>query len=143
MKIINEFQTKGEPNVKRQPSLDKHVFSKNLESQQIQLKKQEIEQLMKNITLQGNKLARSRTFRDLAKFKKLIKRFLQEAVSEGFQLQSDFHFGFNGNQKLKLVKEIDAKLIELTEDVLNQERKTVNILDLIGEIKGLLINLYT
>lgn len=143
MKIINEFQTKGEPNVKRQPSLDKHVFSKTLESQQIQLKKQEIEQLMKNITLQGNKLARSRTFRDLAKFKKLIKRFLQEAVSEGFQLQSDFHFGFNGNQKLKLVKEIDAKLIELTEDVLNQERKTVNILDLIGEIKGLLINLYT
>lgn len=143
MKIINEFQTKGEPNVKRQPSLDKHVFSKKLESQQIQLKKQEIEQLMKNITLQGNKLARSRTFRDLAKFKKLIKRFLQEAVSEGFQLQSDFHFGFNGNQKLKLVKEIDAKLIELTEDVLNQERKTVNILDLIGEIKGLLINLYT
>lgn len=45
--------------------------------------------------------------------------------------------------KRSIVKEVDEKLLELTEVMMNQEKKAVNILGLIGEIKGLLINLYT
>ena len=46
-------------------------------------------------------------------------------------------------RRLKIVDTIDEKLIELTEDILNEERDSVEILAKIGEIKGLLINLYT
>ena len=35
------------------------------------------------------------------------------------------------------------KLIELTEEVVNQEKDAIDLLGRIGEIKGLLINLYT
>ncbi|MDY0394833.1 DUF327 family protein [Virgibacillus halophilus] len=37
---------------------------------------------------------------------------------------------------------MDEKLVKLTEDVLDQEKKTVDLLDTIGEIKGLLVNIY-
>ncbi|AXI07523.1 DUF327 domain-containing protein [Oceanobacillus zhaokaii] len=144
MKITSEIQAKTEPKYIRQAASDTQVFNKMVQSQATNLKQQELEQLMKNITLQGNKLARFRTFRDLAKFKRMIKDFLGETVSTGLELQKKHSFGLNGhNQKLTTVKEIDEKLLELTEEIMNQEKKTVDILGLIGEIKGLLINLYT
>lgn len=99
--------------------------------------------MMKNITLQGEKLARSRNFKDLAKFKRLIKSFLGETVSGGLRIKKEQSFNRNGSSHLTLIKQVDEKLIELTEQVMSQEKKTVDILGLIGEIKGLLINLYT
>ena len=56
------------------------------------------------------------------------------------------HRGFNqrGSTKVyKLVKEVDKKLIDLTNEVLDKEKKGLDILGLVGEIKGMLINLYT
>ena len=44
---------------------------------------------------------------------------------------------------MKTVKMIDEKLIRLTEDVMDKENDGIAILGQIGEIKGLLINLYT
>jgi len=41
------------------------------------------------------------------------------------------------------VKEIDQQLITLTEAVVEQEKPSIDLLDKIGEIKGLLINLYS
>ena len=53
-------------------------------------------------------------------------------------------FGFDGTHStLALVKEVDQKLVELTEQVMDHEKKTVDLLGLIGEIKGLLVNIYT
>ncbi|RLL41703.1 DUF327 family protein [Oceanobacillus piezotolerans] len=143
MKITNDIQTQAEKKYVRQPSVDARSFSNSLQAQTIQLKQQEFEKLIKNITVQGNILARSRNFRDLARFKRMIKDFLQEAVTNGYKLHKEHQFGFNGSRKLTIVKEIDEKLLQLTEEIMNQEEKTVHILGLIGEIKGLLINLYT
>ncbi|WP_156289970.1 YaaR family protein [Oceanobacillus salinisoli] len=143
MKITNEMHRQTDTTYKRQPSAETKSFQTQLQSQHLFQKHQELDNLMKNITLQGDKLARSRTFRDLAKFKRLIKSFLDETVSNGFDLQQRQSFGMNGSRNLTLVKEVDEKLLELTEQIMNQEEKTVNILGLIGEIKGLLINLYT
>lgn len=41
------------------------------------------------------------------------------------------------------MKEIDDKLIQLTEEMMDQEKPAIDLLERIGEIKGLLINLYT
>ncbi|RKQ33008.1 YaaR family protein [Oceanobacillus halophilus] len=143
MKISNEIGRQTDSIYKRQSDTDRASFNKMLRSQQVFYNQQQLDNLMKDITLQGNKLSRSRTFRDLAKFKKLVKTFLDETLSKGLSLQKKQSFGMNGNQNLALVKQVDEKLIELTEQVMNQEKKTINILGLIGEIKGLLINLYT
>lgn len=144
MKITHDMQTKIDSNYTRQVKNDAEIFNKMVQSQTTQLKQQELQQLIKNISLQGDKLARFRTFRELAKFKRMVKGFLQETVHSGLSLKQSHSFSLDGQSRnLSIVKEIDEKLLELTEEIMNQEKKTVDILGLIGEIKGLLINIYT
>lgn len=145
MKINQDIQSPSETSHRqlRETTDHKYVFKKIVQSQTNQLQNQEIEELMNALTQQGNKLARFRSFRDLAKFKHIVKRILKETTANGLKKQSGHHFHPSGQtKKLSVVKEVDEKLIELTDAVINQEKKTVDLLDVIGEIKGLLLNLY-
>ena len=144
MKISQDMKSQTEVKIVRPKQAESRSFQKLVQSETLQLKQRELEKIMQEISIQGEKLARYRTLKDLAKFKRLIKGFLQETVSGSLQLQQKHSIGFDGSsRKLMLVKEIDEKLLELTEEVMNQEKKAVDILGLIGEIKGLLINIYT
>ena len=96
------------------------------------------------IETQGKKLADTHSVENLRKYKKMVKDFMEDAIKNGLELTE--HRGFNqrGSTKVyKLVKEVDKKLIDLTNEVLDKEKKGLGILDLVGEIKGMLINLYT
>ncbi|WP_106495628.1 YaaR family protein [Lentibacillus sp. Marseille-P4043] len=146
MKISQEMRAQMDAATKntRQNVDGKKSFDGIVQSQTQKLKQQEIQQLMKDITMQGDKLARFRSFRDLVKFKRMVKGFLRETVSSGLDLQKSHSFNLDGqSRKLAIIKTVDEKLIELTEEVMGQEKKTVDLLGLIGEIKGLLVNLYT
>ncbi|WP_099158918.1 YaaR family protein [Virgibacillus ndiopensis] len=145
MKISQEMRSQIESTTKNvRTAAGQQTFDGMVQSQTQKLKQQELQQLMKDITMQGDKLARFRSFRDLVKFKRMVKGFLKETVYNGLDLQKSYGFSLDGqNRKLAIVKEVDEKLVELTEEIMNQEKKTVDLLGLIGEIKGLLINLYT
>lgn len=104
----------------------------------------QITKLLGDISTAGDRIAKSKNLRDLAKFKMLIKRFLKETVSSGMELKQSHTWNrFGEGRRLKIVDTIDGKLVELTEDMLNEEKSSVDLLAKIGEIKGLLINLYT
>lgn len=142
MKISQDLQSQTIKQVRANANT-KQSFDKIVQSTTQQLKQQEIQQLMKDITVQGDKLSRFRSFRDLAKFKRLVKDFLAETVYNGLDLEKSQHFGLEGHsQQLAIVKEVDEQLIQLTDDIINQERGTVDLLGIIGEIKGLLMSLY-
>lgn len=105
---------------------------------------EQLTRLLGDISTAGERITKSRNLRDLAKFKMLIKRFLKESVSFGMELKQSHTWNrFGEGRRLKIVDTIDEKLIELTEDILNEEKDSVDLLAKIGEIKGLLINLYT
>jgi uncharacterized protein len=100
--------------------------------------------LAKDIEDQGKVLSESRTVEDLKKYKKLVKSFLDEAVNNALQLENQRGFNRRGRTKVyKIVKEVDSKLVDLTNEVLNKEKKGLNILNMVGEVQGLLINIYT
>ncbi len=103
-----------------------------------------LNQKMKEIENQGSKLVESRTVDNLRKYKKLVKEFLNDVVKNGLQLKEERGFNQYGSSRLyKLVKEVDRKLVDLTDTVLNKEVKGLDLLGMVGEIKGMLINLYT
>ncbi|BCB01901.1 YaaR family protein [Bacillus sp. KH172YL63] len=105
---------------------------------------EELNKLLGTIEDAGNRLAKSRTFRDLAKYKTLVKKFVREAVDFGMDLKQSHTWNQYGEgRKLNIVETIDQELVGLTEDVLDKEKKSIDLLGKIGEIKGLLINLYT
>jgi len=143
MKISQDLQSQTIKQI-RSNSSTQQSFDKIVKSTTHQLKQQEIQQLMNEIAIQGDKLSRFRSFRDLAKFKRLVKDFLAETVYNGLDLEKSQNFSPEGHsQQLTIVKEVDEKLIELTDGIINQERSAVDLLGVIGEIKGLLLNLYT
>lgn len=107
------------------------------------LQNEQLTRLLGDISATGDRLARTRSLRELARFKMLVKRFLQEAVNYGLETKQSHTWNrFGEGRRLKIVETIDQHLIELTEDLLNEEKETIDLLDKIGEIKGLLINLY-
>ena len=100
--------------------------------------------LVQEIEDQGKTLAENRTVDHLRKYKKMVKNFMEEAVQNGLQLEEQRGFNRRGRTKIyKIVKEVDKKLVDLTNAVLDKEKKTLDILGMVGEIKGMLINIYT
>ncbi|ATH93969.1 hypothetical protein ACH95_10815 [Bacillus glycinifermentans] len=146
MKISQELRTMIE---KQQipPARGENISASFKEKMNIQTGKLRFEQLtvlLSDIEAFGKRLAKSRNFKDLARFKGLIKRFVKEAVENGLTVENSRSFDLYGNSRtLTIVKELDEKLVQLTEELLDQEKPSIELLERIGEIKGLLINLYT
>src|SRR5690625_332010 len=141
MKIEQELRSRIEQKRYSKRQKESKKFTTIVQSHYDKLKQEELDLLMKNITDQGEKLAKHRSFQDLARFKRMVKQFLEKAVYSGLELSKSHHF--NANHTLKTVKEIDERLIQLTNDLMEQEKSTVDLLAVIGEINGLLVNLYT
>lgn len=119
-------------------------FNELVQKQDQKMHMSQLQALLRDIESAGERLANSRTFKDLAKYKTVVKRFVKEAVDFGMDLKQSHSWNqFGQGRALKIVETVDEKLIELTEAVMKKEEKSIDILGKIGEIKGLLINLYT
>ncbi|MED0702471.1 MAG: DUF327 domain-containing protein [Bacillaceae bacterium] len=120
------------------------IFSQMVEKHESKLHEEQWKQLLNELEEAGERLSKSRNMYDLSKFKRLVKRLIRETIEFGMGVKESKSWDFYGNRRnLKIVSQIDQKLVELTEEILNKEKDAVNILGKIGEIKGLIVNLYT
>lgn len=119
-------------------------FNEIIHKQGEKLQLEQLNKLLSEIDSAGERLSRSRTFKDLAKYKNLVKRFIQETVDFGMNLKQSHTWNqFGEGRKLNIVEQIDQQLIELTEDYIKKEKPSIDILGKIGEIKGLILNIFT
>jgi uncharacterized protein len=119
-------------------------FTSVINKKQTEITLESMNKKMQEIESQGGKLVESRTIENLRKYKKLVKNFMNDVVKNGLELQDYRGFSYRGTSNIyKLVKEVDRKLIDLTNAVLDKEQKGLDILGMVGEIKGMLINIYT
>lgn len=118
-------------------------FSELVQKHDEKLHVQQLNKLLAEIEKAGERLNRSQTFKELTKYKTLVKRFVRETVDFGMDLKQSHTWNqFGEGRKLNIVETIDKKLVELTEEIMVKEKESIDILGKIGEIKGLLINLY-
>jgi uncharacterized protein YaaR (DUF327 family) len=118
-------------------------FDEIMQNRSQQLDVEKFNKLIERIDMQGERLAKSRTIKDLKEYKALVKNFMEEAVKNGVALEERHGFSRRGRSKIyKIITEVDKKLTEVTDAVLKKEQKGINILDAVGEIRGLLINMY-
>ncbi|NLY78557.1 MAG: YaaR family protein [Lysinibacillus sp.] len=145
MKINQDLRVgiKTNPHEIKQVNQTGNRFGELVVKQGQKLQNEQITRLLGDISAAGDRLARTRSLRELARFKMLVKRFLQEAVEYGLEMKQSHTWNrFGEGRRLKIVKTIDERLVELAQDILDEEKETIDLLDKIGEIKGLLINLY-
>lgn len=118
-------------------------FSNVMRKSQTKLHLDSLNQLMSRLETQGQRLAAQKTLENLTDYKKVVKQFVGEALQFGMQLSEKQSFNHHGGMKShQLVEIVDQTLLDLQEEVLHKEEHGMDVLRLIGEMKGLLINLY-
>ncbi|WP_138496082.1 YaaR family protein [Paenibacillus pinistramenti] len=117
-------------------------FSDVMQQQGEQKSQEELNRRLQEIQLQGDRLARSMTVRELKAYRMMVKRFLEDTVRRGVGMKETKGWDRRGRGKrYKLLDEIDASLLGMGEELLDSEQGRLELLQKIGEIRGLLINL--
>ena len=99
--------------------------------------------LIADIERQGDILGKTMDLRELKKYKKLISEFMDEAVSSSLEFSKQSFFDRRGRHKVYAqVKKINAKVEELSREFLKDEKDNIKILESIGSIKGMLMDVY-
>ncbi len=113
-----------------------------MQQQGEQASQQELNRRFKEIQLQGDRLAHSMTVRELKAYRLLVKRFLEDTVRRGVRMKEVKGWDRRGRgKKYNLIDEIDSALLSMADELLESEQGKIDLLQKIGEIRGMLINL--
>jgi uncharacterized protein YaaR (DUF327 family) len=112
-----------------------------------QLEKDEIinriKDLINKIDSLGKSLAERLDLSTLKEYKKAIRELLGYTVFSSHEYFSESLFGRKGRHKVfGIVKKIDEKMDMLTQEILKKEADNLKVLSYVGEIKGLLVDLF-
>jgi uncharacterized protein YaaR (DUF327 family) len=129
---------------KQAGELNRPAFQDILALSKDRLQKNELDKLLRSVDQLGNQLVKQCTWRTLMNYKERIRKFLEEIVKGGYGLKERQGFDRRGRMKLyKIISEVDDLMSQLAEEVLKEEKNELEILRKIGDIRGLLVNLYT
>lgn len=127
-------------------STNQHIshrtFADSMQQHEVQASMEELQRKLKQIAQQADRLSKMMTVRELRQYKLLIKQFLEETAKRGIHLKDTRGWDRRGRSKrYKLLEEIDQTLLDMADEMLENEQGRIEILNKIGEIRGLLINL--
>ena len=101
-------------------------------------------QMMEEITRQGDKLAKHRDIKDMKRYRTLIKGFLNEIVNRSHVFSRENFLDRRGRHRVYgIIKLIDQNLDELAQELVKDEQDHLAILSKIGEIQGLILDIFT
>ena len=101
-------------------------------------------QMMEEITRQGDKLSKHRDIKDMKRYRTLIKGFLNEIVNRSHSFTRENFLDRKGRHRVYgIIRLIDQNLDELAQELVKDEQDHLAILSKIGEIQGLLLDIFT
>ena len=99
---------------------------------------------MEEISRQGERLADKIDIRELKIYKKLVAEFLDLAVGKSRKFLRKSLLDRRGRHRVyAIVKNINEELDELTQDVLQEEKDNLRLLQRLADIRGLILDLFT
>lgn len=82
------------------------------------------------------------TVRELKAYKAMVKQFLELTVRRGVGIKDVRSMDRRGRIKRhKLLDEVDESLLAMAEELLQSEQGRMQLLQSVGDIRGMLINL--
>ncbi|HTG70975.1 MAG TPA: YaaR family protein [Candidatus Udaeobacter sp.] len=145
MKIDQGFRPLGQNRASNDASakqVQPRSFADVMVQQDADRTQEQLQQKLQDIHRQGDRLAKVMTVRELKLYRQMIKQFLEDTIRRGVVLKEVKGFDRRGRiKRYKLLDEIDATLVLMAEDLLDSEQGRIDLLNKIGEIRGLLINL--
>lgn len=144
IKVNQLTQVSQVPQVERETTSDgtfKFTLASRVEEQELQAR---LTVLMEEITMQGKRLGKRRDVRDMKRYRGLIKDFMNEIVSRSHHFSRENFLDRKGRHRVYgIIRLIDQNLDELAQELMKDEKDNLLILSKIGEIEGLLLDIFT
>lgn len=105
---------------------------------------EKINALMNEISEQGKKITKKTDVRDMKKYRQLIKDFINEVVYRSHEFSRENFLDRKGRHRIYgIIRLIDKNLDDLAAALIDDEKDNISILNLVGEIRGLLLDIIT
>lgn len=135
----------GKPNLRSEPLVNsgtrQPVFSDLMQQQEDKAAGEQLQRMLEQIKQQGDRLSTTMGVRELRQYKLLIKRFLEETARRGVRIRDTRGWDRKGQaRQYKLLEELDQQLLLLADELTESESGKLELLQRVGEIRGLLIN---
>jgi uncharacterized protein YaaR (DUF327 family) len=136
---LNKTVQRSESPTRQAPT---QTFGDFLQYQEEDRSLEELQRKLEDIRAQGDRLMRSMTVRELKLYRLMVKGFLEDTVRRGIKLKETKGWDRRGRGKrYKILEEVDNLLVSMGEELLQSEEGRLELLQKVGEIRGLLINL--
>ena len=119
----------------------KFMLASHVEGAELQAR---LQTLMEEITMQGERLAKRRDVKDMRHYRGLVKEFMNEVVSHSHSFSRENFLDRRGRHRVYgIIRLIDENLDQLAQELMKDEKDNLAILNKIGEIRGLLLDIFT
>ncbi|MCI8530601.1 MAG: YaaR family protein [Lachnospiraceae bacterium] len=119
----------------------KFMLASHIEESELQAR---LQSLMEEITMQGDRLAKRRDVKDMRRYRGLVKQFLNEVVTRSHAFSRENFLDRRGRHRVYgIIRLIDENLDQLAQELMKDEQDHIAILSKIGEIRGLLLDIFT
>ena len=103
-----------------------------------------VDAMLQDITLQGKRIAEHMDIRDMKTYRTLVKDLLNEVVCRSHKFSRENFLDRKGRHRVYgIIRLIDENLDELASELIKDEMDDLAILSKIGEIEGLLLDIFT
>lgn len=100
--------------------------------------------MMQDIVQQGQRISKRNDIRDMQRYRVLIKDFLNEVVSRSHAFSRENFLDRRGRHRVYgIIRQVNDELDELARALVNDEKDNIDILARIGQIEGLLLDIFT
>ncbi len=132
-----------EQTTQSQPTDGSFKFTLASHVQEAQLQER-LSSLMSQITIEGEKLAKRRDVKDMRHYRGLVKEFLNEVVTRSHSFSRENFLDRRGRHRVYgIIRLVDENLDQLAQELMKDEKDNLAILNKIGEIRGLLLDIFT
>lgn len=119
----------------------KFMLASNIAEQDLQVR---LNMLMEEITMQGDKLVKRMDIKDMKRYRALIKEFMNEIVSRSHAFSRENFLDRKGRHRVYgIIRLVDETLDELAQELVKDEKDKIAILGKIGEIRGMILDIFT
>jgi len=140
---INQITQTQETSPANQPTDDAFKFTlmSAIEEEGLQAR---LATMFEDITMQGKKISKHMDVKDMKRYRTLIKDFLNEIVNRSHKFSRENFLDRRGRHRVYgIVRLIDQNLDDLAQELMKEEKDQISILGKIGEIRGLLLDIFT
>lgn len=119
----------------------KFTLASHIQEQDLQVR---LTAMMEEITRQGDRISKKMDIRDMRKYRTLIKSFMNEVVTRSHKFSRENFLDRRGRHRVYgIIKQVDDTLDGLARELVKDEKDHIAILNMIGEIRGLLLDIFT